>query len=124
VSLQHEIDSDPVKPEDLEDGGSGSAGADKKYSGRVITMVGYDDCKHCINLESFVNDELKKTSDVPVTYQKIRANTPEGKQIVKEKKLKAVPYTTECLIPTDTTKEPECSSKVGFRKSNYKIKVN
>lgn len=122
MSLQ-EIDSDPIKPEDLEEGAAPSS-ENKKYSNRVITMVGYDDCKHCINLEAFVNDELKKTSDVPVTYHKIRANTPEGKQVVKDKKLKAVPYTTECLIPTDTTKEPECTSKVGFRKSNYKIKIN
>lgn len=98
-----------------------------KYSQRIEKLVGYDDCGGCITVEGFINNELKKESDVPVTFTKIAADSAEGVAIVKEKKLKTVPYLEECLIPTDPTQKPECREVVknsSFIKADLKFKVN
>jgi hypothetical protein len=95
-----------------------------KYSERIETLVGYDDCGACIKAESFINGDLKTNSDVPVTYKKIIADSEEGKRIVAEKKLSVVPFVEECLIPTDPNAKPECHEMKSFKKSNFKLKVN
>ena len=98
-----------------------------KYSSRIVKLVGYDDCGGCGNIEGFVNNELKANSDVPVTFTKIAADSVEGVAIVKEKKLKTVPFVEECLIPTDPTQKPECREVVknsSFKQSDLKFKVN
>lgn len=97
---------------------------DKKYEKNVIKLVGLDTCGHCISTDKYINTELKPNSDVPVEYVKIDANSPEGQLIKEEKKLKFVPYVEQCLIPTDKTKEPECSTINEFKKDFFKVKVN
>jgi hypothetical protein len=95
-----------------------------KYSSRNVTLVGYDDCGGCIKTEAFINGDLMSNSDVPVNFKKIIADSAEGVAIVKDKKLKTVPYIEECLIPTDPTQKPECTEYKSFKKSDFKFKVN
>jgi hypothetical protein len=113
------IDSSPIKEVESSN--------PPKYSQRIEKLVGYDDCGGCINVEGFINGELKSNSDVPVTFTKIAADSAEGVAIVKDKKLKTVPYVEECLIPTDPTQKPECTEIIknsSFKKSDFKYKVN
>jgi glutaredoxin len=56
---------------------------DPKYVKREITMVGFDDCGHCVDAETYFKTELIPTSDVPVDYKKIIADSDEGKKIVE-----------------------------------------
>jgi glutaredoxin len=97
---------------------------DTKYVKREITMVGFDDCGHCVDAETYFKTELIPTSDVPVDYKKIIADSDEGKKIVEEKGLEFVPYVKECLIPKDPNKQPDCQEMKSFKKSKFKSKVN
>jgi glutaredoxin len=95
-----------------------------KYAKREITMVGYDQCGHCVDAETYFKTELIPTSDVPVDYKKIIADSDEGKKIVEEKGLEFVPYVKECLIPKDPNQQPDCQEMKSFKKSKFKSKVN
>lgn len=95
-----------------------------KYLKREITMVGLDSCGHCSDAESFINNELKPNSDIPVEYKKIDANSSEGQTIVDEKDLTTVPFIKECLIPKDPNATPECTDYKKFSKTKLKLKVN
>lgn len=96
----------------------------KKYAKRTIEMIGLSSCGHCSDTESFIKSELTPNSDVPVEFKLLDANSPEGRVVVEQKKLKNVPYIKECLIPTEPDKQPDCKEINEYRKEFFKTKVN
>jgi hypothetical protein len=95
-----------------------------KYAKRTIHMVGYDDCGHCSDAETYFKTELIPNSDIPVEYKKTQANSDEGKAIVSSKHLEFVPFIEHCLIPKDPNETPQCEEFKSFKKSKFKQKVN
>ena len=110
------VDSTPVKKDE-------NIPKKNKYVKREVTLVGYDDCGHCQDTESFIKSELVPNSNVPVEYKKIEGTTPEGKKIIEEKNLEFVPFVTHCLIPENPDEQPKCEEIKDFDKSMLKIKI-
>lgn len=96
----------------------------KKYSKRVIEMVGLESCGGCQETTEFIETQLKPNSDVEVVFNKHDVESERGKEIVKNKNLKYVPWIKECLIPTDANAQPECKEVNSYDKKFFKVKVN
>lgn len=119
--MSEEINNTPL-PDNLS--GQPTVVKTPKFKENRIKMVGLDSCGHCVETESFINNEVKPNADVPVVYQKISADSDEGQRIVKEKKLTFVPYIEQCLIPVDPNEKPDCKELKDPKKRDIKIKVN
>lgn len=96
----------------------------KKYAKRVIEMVGLESCGGCQETTEFIESQLKPNSDVPVVFNKYDVASDKGKEIVKDKNLRYVPWVKECLIPSDPDAQPECKEVNSYDKKFFKIKVN
>lgn len=96
-----------------------------KYKKRIIEMVGLESCGGCQETVDFIEKELKPNSDVPIEFTKHDVNSEKGKEIVKDKNLKYVPWVKECLIPSNENETPQCKEINAYdRKFFQKPKIN
>ena len=96
-----------------------------KYKKRVIEMVGLESCGGCQETTEFIEKELKPNSDVPIEFNKYDVNSEKGKEIVKDKNLKYVPWVKECLIPSNENEQPVCKEINAYDKKFFqKAKLN
>lgn len=94
------------------------------YSKRTVEWVSQDNCGACVKQEEFFNNVLKPQSDVPAEITKVDVKSDRGQQIADENNLKYTPFYTECLIPKDPNKKPECRTGNKYDPNEWKIKVN
>lgn len=98
----------------------------KKVIERRITMYGHlvdseedNACGNCQKVDDTVNTKVIPGSNIPVKYEHHDVYTDEeGKRVVEEKNLDRIPYTEDCSIYNDGSKD--CRELEGWNPSHWK----
>jgi hypothetical protein len=94
---------------------------EKEALRRIIKTYGdVKTCGNCVQLEGTIKDKVIQGSKIPVEFNQVDINSPEGREYVDKNDVKDMPYTKDCTIYKRQPKEvEECRTIVGYNEQDW-----